>query len=209
MTSKYRRTLSLEDLVNADDEIEGLLSPEESNNTVTEDSRSNHYHHLSSNSSNGIRGGPIIALGRDSPENDDFFIHGPQVPILNLDSENSVVEIEGESSSIPKLPRSKSVRFQEPEVDDRIGRVRGQQVGEVTDRMKDNVARLLEREASLGSLQDLSDQLQYSSDIYRQSSEHMRRKMFWRQQRGRMVIGAVIIFGIFLLVIPVITKLLQ
>jgi len=116
----------------------------------------------SAKSKNGMRVGPIIAPGIDSPENDDFFLHGPQAPILNLDNADLAQEIDPrdhQSASSTSLPRSKSVRFEELDEKDRLKRVKGQ-VYEVTEKMRDNVARLLDREASLDSLADLSDQVQ-------------------------------------------------
>lgn len=158
MSSKYRRTLSLEDLVNgSDDEMDELLCQGASSKVGT-NSGNKIYNNSTSPYTppveNGTRVGPIIAPN-DSPEY-DFFLHGPQAPILNLDNTSTTLEIDvnqKSASSTINLPRSKSVRFQEPE-----RKVRDQ-LDEVTGRMKDNVARLLDREANLGSLQDLSDQV--------------------------------------------------
>lgn len=173
MTSKYRRTLSLEDLVNgSDDEMDELLCQSGSSqlNKMNENGKSSfnpsHHPYIPSSNAmkNGMKVGPIIAPGVDSPENDDFFLSGPQVPILNLDNADMTQEMDMDTnmnstsvSSTNNLPRSKSVRFQDPD-DDHLKGVRVQ-VDQVTDRMKDNVQRLLQREANLGSLQDLSDQV--------------------------------------------------
>jgi len=187
MALKFRRTLSMEDLVNAsDEEMDDLLS-----NSLREDTNNSHlvnqsqrntnghttpsqYHHNQPVSSeairNGMRVGTILAPGIDSPENDDFFLHGPQAPILNLNNADLTPDYDqnhrqslpnNSSEGTTNLPRSKSVRFQEPEANsavDPLKKVRNQ-VTEVTEKMRDNVSRLLDREANLDSLADLSDQV--------------------------------------------------
>ncbi|ODM96341.1 Vesicle-associated membrane protein 8 [Orchesella cincta] len=156
------------------------------------------------------------------PESDDFFLHGPQAPILKIECSANDNRINGNCPSISSndfqsaVPRSKSVRFEEPEEldggggesQDRIRNVQAQ-VTQVTQKMKDNIGRLLEREANLDSLADLTDQFHYTGDIYRQSTEHVRRKLWWRQQKTRLVLTAVFIFCTILLIVPLISKLLQ
>jgi hypothetical protein len=193
MALKFRRTLSMEDLVNAsDEEMDDLLS-----NSLRETNSSRSQQNIVGNGQqqpagpysqqvssgaikNGMRVGPILAPGIDSPENDDFFLHGPQAPILNLNNTDLTQDVEQSAVSANGIPRSKSVRFHDPQDEevhnnkDPLKKARSQ-VHEVTDKMRDNVSRLLDREANLDSLADLSDQvseLSYLIRIYCLSSSY-------------------------------------
>lgn len=167
MPLKLRRTLSMEDLQNAsDDEMDVLLSPSQSpskvgvgtfseptalsHNGTTQRERMFPFSLIADESSSTTsrprpkpNAHPII-VPVEMPENDDFFLHGPQAPILKVDSgsvtsttENgSRVHMNGGASisssskntyqAIP-IPRSKSVRFEEPddEFNEEIGSGRG------------------------------------------------------------------------------------
>jgi len=207
MALKFRRTLSMEDLVCAsDEEMDDLLQNCRTENEV----RSN--------------GGEKIRSHKTFPdispdESEDILFQSPNVPILSLDDSNENSQADDVLSPMSttsnnagagsSLPKSKSVRFQDlPEDSDKIKQFRNQ-VDEVKGVMRDNVTRLLDREANLDSLADISDQLNYTSDVYRHSSEHLRRKLWWRQQRSRLILGGVIVLCICLIFIPVMTKLLN
>lgn len=156
MPLKLRRTLSMEDLQNAsDDEMDVLLSPSQSptkvgvgtsseptalpHNGTTQRERMFPFSLIADESSTTSRPRPKpnahpIIVPVEMPENDDFFLHGPQAPILKVDSgsANSATEngtrihMNGGASvsssstntyqAIP-IPRSKSVRFEEPDDD--------------------------------------------------------------------------------------------
>ncbi|CAG7721321.1 unnamed protein product [Allacma fusca] len=201
MTSKFRRTLSMEDLVNAsDEEMDNLLSLDKNKNGEVTHHHGPQHDHLTNVSSDTA----IVDLGEHYHEVDHFLnSESSSAPVLHLS--------DGDGIETKSLPRSKSVRFQEPEDnyrsldDDKYQRVRNQ-VEEVKGVMKDNVSRLLDREAQLDSLSERSEQMSYSSDIYRQSSEMLRRKMWWRQVRTRLFLSAIGVICVFLILIPVITK---
>ncbi|CAL8082936.1 unnamed protein product [Orchesella dallaii] len=233
MPLKLRRTLSMEDLQNAsDDEMDVLLSPSDSsiklleecaNNGTSQRERIFPFSLITDDTTSRPRPKPNapIIVPVEMPESDDFFLHGPQAPILKIEGPASDNRINGSCPSISSndfqstIPRSKSVRFEEPEEfgggsesQDHVRNVQAQ-VNHVTQTMKDNIGRLLEREANLDSLADFTDQLHCSGDIYRQSTEHLRRKLWWRQQKTRLVLTAVFIFCTILLIVPLISKLLQ
>ncbi len=157
MPLKLRRTLSMEDLQNAsDDEMDVLLSPSQSptkvgvgtlseptalsHNGTTQRERMFPFSLIADESSTSARPRPKpnahpIIVPVEMPENDDFFLHGPQAPILKVDSGsatsttengtrthmNGGASVSSSSSTstyqaIP-IPRSKSVRFEEPDDD--------------------------------------------------------------------------------------------
>lgn len=73
------------------------------------------------------------------------------------------------------------------------------QIAEVTDVMRDNVGRLLERGDQLDNLQDRSEGLASTSDQFRSSATRLRRNMWWQNTRAKLCIGGVV--AIILLVI--------
>ena len=72
------------------------------------------------------------------------------------------------------------------------------QIAEVTDVMRDNVGRLLDRGDRLDDLQERSEDLSLSSDQFRTSSNRLRRNMWWQNTKTKLFFGAL--GGIFLLV---------
>lgn len=73
------------------------------------------------------------------------------------------------------------------------------QIAEVTDVMRDNVGRLLERGDQLDHLQDRSEGLATTSDQFRTSAGRLRRQAWWENMRGRLCIAAVALL-LFLLI---------
>ncbi|CAL4182759.1 unnamed protein product, partial [Meganyctiphanes norvegica] len=80
------------------------------------------------------------------------------------------------------------------------------QISEVTDVMRDNVGRLLERGDRLDHLQDQSDGLASSADAFRTSASRMRREMWWQNTRGKLFLSFAAVVIILLIIIPVIIK---
>lgn len=96
----------------------------------------------------------------------------------------------------------KTVRF----ASDKIKDVRVQ-IAEVTDVMRDNVGRLLERGDQLDNLQDRSDGLATTSDQFRTSATRLRRNMWWQNTRAKIFIGIAVIVILLLIFVPVIIRL--
>lgn len=66
------------------------------------------------------------------------------------------------------------------------------QIAEVTDVMRDNVGRLLERGDQLDNLQDRSEGLATTSDQFRTSATRLRRNMWWQNTRAKLCIGGAV-----------------
>lgn len=75
------------------------------------------------------------------------------------------------------------------------------QISGVTDAMRDNVGRLLERGDQLDQLSTRSEHLASTADSFRTSAVRLRRNVWWQNTKGRLVIGGglvlllVIVFG--------------
>ncbi|KAK7067220.1 Vesicle-associated membrane protein 4 [Halocaridina rubra] len=96
----------------------------------------------------------------------------------------------------------KTVRF----ASDRLKDVRVQ-IEEVTDVMRDNVGRLLERGDQLDNLQDRSEGLATTSDQFRTSATRLRRNMWWQNTRAKICIGIAVTVILLLIFVPVIIKM--
>ncbi|XP_064077536.1 vesicle-associated membrane protein 4-like isoform X1 [Macrobrachium nipponense] len=102
-----------------------------------------------------------------------------------------------------KGPSSKkTVRF----ATDKMKDVRVQ-IAEVTDVMRDNVGRLLERGDQLDTLQDRSENLATTSDQFLTSATRLRRNVWWQNTRVKVFIFIIAIIIILLILVPVILKL--
>ncbi|XP_063601011.1 vesicle-associated membrane protein 4-like [Penaeus indicus] len=102
-----------------------------------------------------------------------------------------------------KGPSSKkTVRF----ASDKLKDVRVQ-IAEVTDVMRDNVGRLLERGDQLDNLQDRSEGLATTSDQFRTTATRLRRNMWWQNTRAKLCIGVTVAVILLLIFIPVIIKM--
>lgn len=66
------------------------------------------------------------------------------------------------------------------------------QIAEVTDVMRDNVGRLLERGDQLDNLQDRSEGLATTSDQFRTTATRLRRNMWWQNTRAKLCIGVTV-----------------
>ncbi|XP_042223855.1 vesicle-associated membrane protein 4-like [Homarus americanus] len=110
---------------------------------------------------------------------------------------------EDEEDFFLKGPSSKkTVRF----ASDKLKDVRVQ-IAEVTDVMRDNVGRLLERGDQLDNLQDRSEGLATTSDQFRTSATRLRRNMWWQNTRAKMCIGGVVTVVLLVIFVPVIIKM--
>lgn len=98
----------------------------------------------------------------------------------------------------------KTVRF----ASDKLKDVRVQ-IAEVTDVMRDNVGRLLERGDQLDHLQDRSEGLATTSDQFRSSAGRLHRRAWWENMRGRLCIAAVAVLLFLVIFIPVTIKSLS
>lgn len=74
------------------------------------------------------------------------------------------------------------------------------QVDDVVDIMKSNVSRVIERGDRLEDLQDKSESLSNSSDMFRTRAKGLHKKMWWQTCRMRLILALVIIIVIGIIV---------
>ncbi|XP_014664827.1 PREDICTED: vesicle-associated membrane protein 4-like [Priapulus caudatus] len=72
--------------------------------------------------------------------------------------------------------------------------------------MKENMVKLFERGDRLDDLQDKSDQLTSSSDIFRMSAQDLKKQMWWRECKMRLILIAVIVIIMLVIILPIIIQ---
>lgn len=75
------------------------------------------------------------------------------------------------------------------------------QVNEVTNVMKDNVGRMLDRGERLSDLQQRSEQLDEMSTDFRSQSTRMRKKFFWENAKMKIAIGSILSVLVIIIII--------
>ncbi|VUZ54450.1 unnamed protein product [Hymenolepis diminuta] len=75
------------------------------------------------------------------------------------------------------------------------------EVSEVVGIMKDNVARVLERDQRLADLDHRADELQVHSRQFESISRNIQRKYFWRNMKMWFIIGGVVLVLIIVIII--------
>ncbi|VDL18663.1 unnamed protein product, partial [Hymenolepis diminuta] len=74
------------------------------------------------------------------------------------------------------------------------------EVSEVVGIMKDNVARVLERDQRLADLDHRADELQVHSRQFESISRNIQRKYFWRNMKMWFIIGGVVLVLIIVII---------
>ncbi|CAD6586500.1 MAG: hypothetical protein CYPHOPRED_003562 [Cyphobasidiales sp. Tagirdzhanova-0007] len=72
--------------------------------------------------------------------------------------------------------------------------------------MQDNIKKVAERGERLESLQDKTDTLAVSAQGFRRGANRVRKAMWWKDMKMRLLIGAGIIILIILIVVPIVVK---
>jgi len=92
-----------------------------------------------------------------------------------------------------------------PPASDKIKRVQDQ-VNDVTQVMKENISKVLERGENVSQLQENSEQLSMSSRGFVEGSRRMRRRLWWQNMKMKLFIVAIIALIIIVIIIIVATK---
>jgi len=191
MTSSFRRTLDMSDLLDAsDDEMDALL--------------------ISTNENLGSEPNVITADGtaQGVTSTDPTFIQSAKVDANNRHGSTGVPPFSAESPAdncddewdrdIRHAPRGMDLYTT-------LGNI-SYEVNGINGVVRENVSRLLNREQSFEGLLDRSEHMNLAGDMYHQSTEMLNRRMAWRQRRGRLVLTAMgIIIAVFLF-LPLIAK---
>ncbi|XP_043489644.1 synaptobrevin homolog 1-like isoform X3 [Polistes fuscatus] len=102
--------------------------------------------------------------------------------------------------------------FNRPSTSNGIGKVDGKmdsvkiQIEDVTNVMRDNVMKVMERGEKLEDLQDASDRLSMTSNQFREAANKAQRKMWLQNLKSRIFIVSVILTIIFFIFVSIIVK---
>lgn len=72
--------------------------------------------------------------------------------------------------------------------------------------MQDNIKKVAERGERLESLQDKTDTLAVSAQGFRRGANRVRKAMWWKDMKMRLLIGAGIVVLLLIIIIPIIVK---
>ncbi|XP_033763168.1 vesicle-associated membrane protein 4-like [Pecten maximus] len=99
-----------------------------------------------------------------------------------------------------KAPNVKTNSLRE---DPNINRLQNQ-VDDVVGIMKDNMGRVIDRGDRLEDLQDKSDSLASNSDLFRSRSRDLRKSMWWKNCKMKIILALVIVVILAVIIIPII-----
>ncbi|XP_072367650.1 vesicle-associated membrane protein 4 isoform X1 [Scyliorhinus torazame] len=88
---------------------------------------------------------------------------------------------------------------------DKIKHVQNQ-VDEVIDVMQENITRVIERGERLDELQDKSESLSDNATVFSNRAKQLRRQMWWKECKMKVIISVVVVIVLLVIIIPVILK---
>ncbi|XP_064458199.1 vesicle-associated membrane protein 4-like [Ornithodoros turicata] len=109
-------------------------------------------------------------------DDDDFFLKGPSASNKTLNVQDK------------KLRR---VQFQ---------------VDEVSDIMKGNIEKIMERGERLEDLGDKSDALATHADQFRSTAKKMQSRMWWRNMKVKIILAVIILVVMLIIFVPIIVR---
>ncbi|KAE8214401.1 hypothetical protein CF319_g5004 [Tilletia indica] len=99
----------------------------------------------------------------------------------------------GGAGAAPGQGNSRTAQIQS-QIDDTIGV------------MRDNINKVNERGENLNSLQDKTDTLAISAQGFRRGANRVRKQMWWKDMKMRIIIGVGILILVCIIVIPIVVK---
>ncbi|KAN0132018.1 Synaptobrevin domain containing protein [Lactarius tabidus] len=78
------------------------------------------------------------------------------------------------------------------------------QINETVDVMRDNIQKVAERGERLDSLQDKTDNLAVSAQGFRRNANRVRKNMWWKDMKMRIIIGIAILVIIAIIVVSIV-----
>ncbi|GHJ90099.1 hypothetical protein NliqN6_6501 [Naganishia liquefaciens] len=78
------------------------------------------------------------------------------------------------------------------------------QIDETVGVMRENIHKVAERGERLDSLQDKTDNLAVSAQGFRRGANRVRKQMWWKDMRMRIIIGVGICVLIVIIVVPIV-----
>ena len=104
--------------------------------------------------------------------------------------------------SLPSL-REICARYGEAAEADEVARV-GAQVHEVQAMMEGNINRMLDNQETVGAVEDKSEALREGASQFNRRSEHVRRMMWWRLMKLKMIFAALATCVLGYILVPII-----
>jgi hypothetical protein len=104
--------------------------------------------------------------------------------------------------SLPSL-REICARYGEAAEADKVARV-GAQVHEVQAMMEGNINRMLDNQETVGAVEDKSEALREGASQFNRRSEHVRRIMWWRLMKLKMIFAALATCVLGYILVPII-----
>ncbi|GAA6025624.1 hypothetical protein JCM11491_007148 [Sporobolomyces phaffii] len=81
-----------------------------------------------------------------------------------------------------------------------------QQINDTVGIMRDNISKVAERGERLDVLQDKTDTLAQSAQGFRKGANRVRKRMWWKDMKMRMLIAAGIAILVIIIVVPIVVK---
>ena len=106
--------------------------------------------------------------------------------------------------SLPSL-REICARYGEAAEADKVARV-GAQVHEVQAMMEGNINRMLDNQETVGAVEDKSEALREGASQFNRRSEHVRRIMWWRLMKLKMIFAALATCVLGYILVPIIVQ---
>ncbi|KAJ6551311.1 synaptobrevin-domain-containing protein [Mycena capillaripes] len=78
------------------------------------------------------------------------------------------------------------------------------QIDSTVDIMRENITKVAERGERLDSLQDKTDNLAVSAQGFRRGANRVRKNMWWKDMKMRLIIGAAIAVIVIIIVVSVV-----
>ncbi|KAH9006481.1 synaptobrevin-like protein [Lactarius hatsudake] len=78
------------------------------------------------------------------------------------------------------------------------------QIDDTVNIMRDNITKVVERQERLDSLQDKTDNLAVSAQGFRRNANRVRKNMWWKDMKMRIIIGVAILVVIAIIVVSIV-----
>ncbi|ETW75198.1 hypothetical protein HETIRDRAFT_442461 [Heterobasidion irregulare TC 32-1] len=78
------------------------------------------------------------------------------------------------------------------------------QIDDTVNIMRDNITKVTERQERLDSLQDKTDNLAVSAQGFRRNANRVRKNMWWKDMKMRLIIGVAIAIIIVIIVVSIV-----
>ncbi|PVU95978.1 hypothetical protein BB561_001472 [Smittium simulii] len=81
-----------------------------------------------------------------------------------------------------------------------------QEVDEVVGIMQQNINKVMEREERLDTLQTKTEELNEGARQFRRGATQVRKKMWWRDMKLKIIIAVIIIILLVVIIVPIVTS---